>query len=114
MTGFAQSVSHPGIVCSICDGSVPLETSKTDERGKAVHEECYVRTLISKFRIPNLSRRRENWLSSIFVRFQNARGTVQDEVVAALPSLRVSTSLSACSQSSSALPSVRPRPSYNT
>lgn len=28
--------------CSICGNRVPLETSKTDERGSAVHEECYV------------------------------------------------------------------------
>ena len=28
--------------CSICGNSVALETSKTDEQGSAVHEECYV------------------------------------------------------------------------
>lgn len=28
--------------CSICGNSVSLETSKTDEQGSAVHEECYV------------------------------------------------------------------------
>ena len=28
--------------CSLCDKPVPLEASKTDESGKAVHEECYV------------------------------------------------------------------------
>jgi hypothetical protein len=27
--------------CSLCDKPVPLETSKTDEYGKAVHDECY-------------------------------------------------------------------------
>jgi hypothetical protein len=27
--------------CSLCDKPVLLETSKTDEYGKAVHEECY-------------------------------------------------------------------------
>jgi hypothetical protein len=32
--------------CSICDKPVPLETSKTDEGGKAVHEECYVLKVI--------------------------------------------------------------------
>ena len=31
--------------CSLCDKPVPLEASKTDERGKAVHEECYVLNL---------------------------------------------------------------------
>jgi anti-sigma regulatory factor (Ser/Thr protein kinase) len=28
--------------CCICNRTVPLETSKTDEYGQAVHEECYV------------------------------------------------------------------------
>jgi hypothetical protein len=28
--------------CCICDQPVALETAKTDERGRAVHEECYV------------------------------------------------------------------------
>jgi hypothetical protein len=28
--------------CSICNKPVDLETSKTDDRGKAVHEQCYV------------------------------------------------------------------------
>lgn len=27
--------------CQVCDEPVPLEASKTDENGKAVHEECY-------------------------------------------------------------------------
>jgi hypothetical protein len=27
--------------CFLCDRPVPLEASKTDENGKAVHEECY-------------------------------------------------------------------------
>ena len=29
------------IRCSLCQKPVPLESSKTDENGKAVHEECY-------------------------------------------------------------------------
>jgi hypothetical protein len=29
--------------CSICGNPVRLETSNTDELGKAVHETCYVR-----------------------------------------------------------------------
>jgi len=28
--------------CCICNSPVPLETSKTDEYGQAIHEECYV------------------------------------------------------------------------
>jgi hypothetical protein len=29
------------ISCPICNRPVDLQTCKTDERGKAVHEECY-------------------------------------------------------------------------
>jgi len=29
-------------LCSICDKPVQLETSNTDEDGKAIHEECYI------------------------------------------------------------------------
>jgi hypothetical protein len=28
--------------CSICNEPVELETTKTDEYGKAIHEDCYV------------------------------------------------------------------------
>ena len=28
--------------CYLCDKPVPLEASKTDENGQAVHEECYL------------------------------------------------------------------------
>ena len=35
----------PPIICSICRKSVELETSKTDERGEAIHEECYVQVV---------------------------------------------------------------------
>ena len=31
--------------CNICNRAVELETAKTDESGKAVHEDCYVRIL---------------------------------------------------------------------
>ena len=31
--------------CAICNESVNLEESKTDERGKAVHENCYIWTV---------------------------------------------------------------------
>jgi hypothetical protein len=37
-------VSFP--LCSICKKVVDLKTSKTDEDGCAVHEECYVSKLI--------------------------------------------------------------------
>ena len=32
-------------LCSICGKPVDLETSKTDDDGQAVHEECYAASL---------------------------------------------------------------------
>ena len=32
-------------LCPICNEPVELETSKTNEAGKAVHEDCYVAAL---------------------------------------------------------------------
>jgi hypothetical protein len=29
-------------ICSLCNEPIELETAKTDEKGNAVHEECYV------------------------------------------------------------------------
>jgi hypothetical protein len=43
---------EPAPRCSICGWNVTLELSKTDEQGKAVHECCYVRRTLSKFRKP--------------------------------------------------------------
>jgi hypothetical protein len=34
-------VSH-ALQCRICRKPVPVETAKTDDRGQAVHEECYI------------------------------------------------------------------------
>jgi hypothetical protein len=31
------------LVCPVCNRAVTLETSKTDEHGRAVHEDCYLR-----------------------------------------------------------------------
>ena len=70
MTGSAQYASQLGIVCCICAGPLALETSKTDERGKAVHEDCYVRKTISRSRTANAFHLAEDWLSSIVLRFQ--------------------------------------------
>jgi len=50
MKGSAQHAPQPGIVCCICARPLRLENSKTDESGKAVHEHCYVRQTISRFR----------------------------------------------------------------
>jgi len=69
MTGSAQYPQR-GIVCCICSGPIPLETSKTDERGQAVHEECYVRKIISIRRTANVIHLAENWLSYIVAKVQ--------------------------------------------
>ena len=42
-SGLKLVLDAPGLPrCSLCDKPVPLDTSKTDEYGKAVHEECYL------------------------------------------------------------------------
>ena len=41
---FIRSLRLPN--CSICNERVELETAKTDEDGKAVHEDCYVQRMI--------------------------------------------------------------------
>jgi hypothetical protein len=33
---------HENPLCCICDKPVPLESSKGDEYGRAIHEECYL------------------------------------------------------------------------
>jgi hypothetical protein len=33
------------VVCQLCKQPVILETARIDERGKAVHEECYLRAI---------------------------------------------------------------------
>ncbi|HET9304598.1 MAG TPA: hypothetical protein VFO46_01095 [Candidatus Sulfotelmatobacter sp.] len=68
MTGSAPK--RAAIVCSICSRFIPLETSNTDERGNAVHEECYVHKTISKFRTASALHLSEEWLSVILLRFQ--------------------------------------------
>ena len=41
-TGPQLVADEPALArCYLCDKPVPLEASKTDENGKAVHEECY-------------------------------------------------------------------------
>ena len=66
MTGSTQDAPRRSLICRICTEPVPLETSKTDEKGSAVHEECYVREAISRFRtgqtlfLPSKLARREN------------------------------------------------------
>jgi hypothetical protein len=36
------TILHPALICSICCKPVAVQTSKTDEHGRAIHEECYV------------------------------------------------------------------------
>jgi hypothetical protein len=38
--------------CALCNNTVELETCRVDESGKAIHEECYLRTLI-RLKRPN-------------------------------------------------------------
>jgi hypothetical protein len=70
MTGSIEFASRQSIVCSICAVPLPLETSKTDEHGTGVHEECYVRKTISRFRTNSAVQLPKNWFRSIVVRFQ--------------------------------------------
>lgn len=50
MTGSTRQVLQEGIDCHICSRPISLENATTDESGDSVHEECYVRQTISKFR----------------------------------------------------------------
>ena len=48
MTGTAQ------FICYICNRPIDLHTSKTDDRGRAIHEECYVvATLLRMIPLPS-------------------------------------------------------------
>jgi hypothetical protein len=49
-----------GLLCQICYLPVPLETSKTDAEGRAVHEECYAAKLGAK-KPPSRSRTLKPW-----------------------------------------------------
>jgi hypothetical protein len=44
-----RSVHHilsDQLICAICREPVNLETAKTDDGGKGVHEECYVQKIV--------------------------------------------------------------------
>ena len=69
MTGFARHASQQSLVCCICSSPIPLETSNTDEYGRAVHEECYVSATISKFRLRRAGHVPKNWLSVVSVAY---------------------------------------------
>lgn len=70
MTGNIQHPSRHSVVCSICSVSLPLETSRTDELGKGVHEECYVRKTIRGSRTATAIQLPENWFDSILASLQ--------------------------------------------
>ncbi|MGA8440452.1 MAG: hypothetical protein WB714_19665 [Candidatus Sulfotelmatobacter sp.] len=38
----APGSQFEAVMCSICNRSVTLESAKSDEYGRPVHEECYV------------------------------------------------------------------------
>jgi hypothetical protein len=74
MTGSTYCMSRRSIVCCICAIPLPLETSRTDEDGRGVHEECYVRKTISRFRTASTLQLPEHWFNSMVVRFQRRFG----------------------------------------
>jgi hypothetical protein len=41
---------EPSFLCELCSEHVELETANTDEKGKAVHEECYVSFIAAQYR----------------------------------------------------------------
>jgi hypothetical protein len=66
MTGSAQVTPQlPAIACCICTRPIPVEDSKTDEHGKAVHEECYVRKMISQSATIRPANLLESWLRTL-------------------------------------------------
>ena len=69
MTGSARDASQRSAVCCVCTIPIPLETSKTDEHGKAVHEECYVRKTISRFKRDSPIHLLADWFGSTGVWF---------------------------------------------
>lgn len=74
MTGNIQHPSRHSVVCSICSVPLPLETSKTDEDGNGVHEECYVRKTVSVSRRANVPQVPGNWFTQVVVRLRAGAG----------------------------------------
>jgi hypothetical protein len=73
MTGNIEHPSRHSVVCSICSVPLPLETSKTDEGGNGVHEECYVRKTISRSKEAKTVQFPANWFELIIARLRAAR-----------------------------------------
>lgn len=74
MTGNIQHPSRHSVVCSICSVPLPLETSKTDEDGNGVHEECYVRKTVSGSKPANTLQLPANWFELIMARLRAGAG----------------------------------------
>jgi hypothetical protein len=56
------------LLCSICKSPVQLETSNTNELGKAVHENCYAFTVMQRTEqfpssLPHQSQKKKKWLA---------------------------------------------------
>jgi hypothetical protein len=50
-TSVTSVTSKPRLpICRICGEAVELETSKTDENGRAIHEQCHDRQLSAQKR----------------------------------------------------------------
>ncbi len=73
MTGSAREQSQRSIACRVCAKPIPLETSNTDECGRAVHEDCYTRTTISRFRRGSAVHISEGCINWICLRSLSAR-----------------------------------------
>jgi len=54
----AEKAAPALISCAICGKGVVLEKCKIDEKGLAVHEDCYFRKLASR-RLPDFSGKRK-------------------------------------------------------
>ena len=44
-----KTASYP--ICPLCTEHVEIETANTDEKGRAVHEDCYVAFILAQSRI---------------------------------------------------------------
>jgi hypothetical protein len=43
---------EPYFICPLCSQPIELETANTDEKGQAVHEDCYVALILAQCPIP--------------------------------------------------------------
>jgi hypothetical protein len=59
------TASYP--ICPLCSEHVELENANTDEKGQAVHEECYVTHTTGQTREPVMatSKYTQRWLTDL-------------------------------------------------